>query len=55
MKKNKLSNKFLYDFVSLWYVYNEFINVDVVKTKRLKQIKDFLDGRVVKNREYFEK
>lgn len=55
MRKNKLSNKFLYDFVSLLYIYNEFINVDVVKTRRLKQIQDFLDGRVIKNKEYFYK
>lgn len=55
MRKNKLSNKFLYDFVSLLYVYNEFINVDVVKGKRFKQIQEFLDGRAVKNKGYFDK
>ena len=55
MRKNKLSNKFLYDFVSLLYVYNEFINVDVVKEKRFRQIQDFINGRAVKNKEYFDK
>ena len=50
-----MSNKFLYDFVSLLYVYNEFINVDVVKEKRFKQIQEFIDGRAVKNKEYFDK
>ena len=53
MRKNKLSNKFLYDFVSLLYVYNEFISVNIVKEKRFQQMKEFLDGRVVKNKEYF--
>ena len=55
MRTSKLSNKFLYDFVSLLYVYNEFINVNIVKEKRFKQIQEFIDGRVIKNREYFEK
>lgn len=55
MRKSKLSNKFLYDFVTLLYVYNEFINVDIVKEKRFKQIQEFLEGRAVKNKRYFEK
>lgn len=55
MRTNKLSNKFLYDFISLLYVYNEFINVNIVKEKRFKQIQEFIDGRVIKNSEYFEK
>ena len=55
MRTNKLSNKFLYDFISLLYVYNEFINANIVKQKRFKQIQEFIDGRVIKNREYFEK
>ena len=55
MRTNKLSNKFLYDFICLLYVYNEFINADIVKQKRFKQIQEFMDVRVIKNREYFEK
>lgn len=55
MRTNKLSNKFLYDFVSLLYVYKEFINVNIVKTKRFEQIQEFIDGRVIKNKEYFAK
>lgn len=55
MRKSKLSNEFLYDFVSLLYVYNLFINVDVVKEKRFKQIQEFIDGCAVKNKEYFDK
>ena len=52
MRTSKLSNKFLCDFVSLIYVYNEFICVDVVKEKRFKQLQEFI---AVKNKEYFEK
>lgn len=55
MRTNKLSNKFLYDFVSLLYVYKEFINANVVKTKRFEQIQEFMNGRVINNKEYFVK
>lgn len=55
MRTNKLSNKFLYDFISLLYVYNEFVNANVVKRKRFGQIQKFVDGRAIKNKEYFDK
>ncbi|NBI62302.1 hypothetical protein D3Z38_04330 [Clostridiales bacterium] len=55
MRTNKLSNKFLYAFVSLLYVYKEFINANIVKTKRFEQIQEFIDGHVIKTKEYFAK
>lgn len=55
MRKTKLSNKFLCDFTTLLYVYNEFINADIVKRKRFQEIKEFIDGRAIKNSNYFEK
>ena len=55
MRTNKLSNKFLYDFISLLYVYDEFINVGVVKERRFKQIQEFVDGRAVRNKGNFDK
>lgn len=55
MRTSKLSNKFLYDFTTLLYVYNEYINSEVVKERRFKQLQEFMDGRVVKKKEYFEK
>lgn len=55
MRKSKLSNRFLYDFITLLYVYNEFIFSDIVKETRFKQLQEFVDGRVVKNRHFFGK
>lgn len=55
MRTNKSSNKFLYDFISLLYVYVEFINVGVVKEKRFKQIQELVDARVVRNKGYCDK
>lgn len=55
MRANKLSNKFLYDFVSLLYVYNEFIEADIVRQRRFKQLQEFMDGRAIKNKDFFQK
>ncbi len=55
MRTNKLSNKFLYDFISLLYVYNEFINVEAIKNKRFKQLQEFFSNRVIRNKTYFYK
>lgn len=50
MRTNKLRNKFLYDFVSLPYIYNKLINVNVVKEKRFKQIQELVDDRAIKHK-----
>lgn len=55
MRTTKLSNKFLCDFTTLLYVYNEFIVSDVMKRKRFEQLQDFIDGRAIRNKNYFEK
>ena len=55
MRKCKLSNRFLYDFTTLVYVYDKFINSDVVKLKRFAQLQEFVNERVVRNRDYFKK
>ena len=55
MRRNKLSNKFLCDFVTLLYVYEEFIYSDVMKERRFQQLQEFVDGRAVKNKIFFTK
>lgn len=55
MRRTKLSNKCLYDFVSLLYVYKEFVNASIVRERRFRQIKEFVDGRMIKNEKYFER
>lgn len=50
---NNLNNKFTNSFITLLYIYDSLMTSDS-KKKRYKQIKEFLDGRVVKNKRYFE-
>lgn len=55
MRTNKLSNRFLDDFVTLLYVYDKFIYSDIVKKRRFKQLQEFVNGRVIKNKHFFVK
>lgn len=55
MRNTKLSNKFLYDFVTLIYVYDHFIISEEVKKRRFQEIKQFFDNRLMKNESYFIK
>lgn len=55
MRTSKLSNKFLYDFTTLLYVYNEFINSSEIKKRRFQQVQEFVNGRMIKNKQYFDK
>lgn len=51
-RKNNLNCKFTYNFVALLYVYNALMG-NIVKQKRYKQLKEFLDCRAKKNKNYF--
>ena len=55
MRKTKLSNKFIYDFVTLLYVYNEIVLSEEVRQKRFNELREFFDTTVIKNKEYFKK
>lgn len=49
---NNLKYKFANSFVTLLYVYDELMP-EYSKNKRYKELQDFMNGRVVKNKSYF--
>lgn len=49
-----LHRTFTYNIVTLLYVYN-YLMPDEAKDKRFKQLHDFMTGRVLKHKEYFQK
>lgn len=49
---NNLKYKFANSFVTLLYVYDELMP-EYSKIKRYKELQDFMNGRVVKNKSYF--
>lgn len=53
-KRNNLRYKFTYSFITLLYVYDELMP-EIAKKKRYEQLKKFMEERVVRHKEYFEK
>lgn len=50
---NNLSYKFTNSFVTVLYVYDSLMN-EIPKQKRYKEIQEFMNGRVVKNKQFFQ-
>lgn len=49
---NNLNFKFAHDITALLYVYDRLV-ADVPKSKRFAQLQEFMDNRVVRNRNFF--
>ncbi len=54
MRKNRLSSRFVMEFVTLLYVYKSVV-VSKVQSKRIKQLVDLYDNRMLRNKEYYAK
>lgn len=48
-----MNNKFTNSFITLLYVY-DCLMLEDSKQKRYREIRSFLEGRVVKNKNYFK-
>lgn len=53
--KRKLRNLFIHDFICLLYAFNLYVKSDEIKTHRFKEIKEFFDIRVIRNKDKYEK
>ena len=53
-RRNNLKYKFTYSFVSLLCVYDSLMP-EGAKKKRYEQLKNFMEDRVVRHKDYFEK
>ena len=54
-REKKLSNESIHDFVVMLYVYNKVVTSPKVKEKAMAKLKEFVDGRMVLNKHYFNK
>ena len=52
-RTNNLNCKFAYNFITLLYVYDNLLG-EISRQKRYQQIKEFLEGRVIRNQHYFK-
>jgi abortive infection bacteriophage resistance protein len=53
-RANRLSNRFMNDFVTLLYVFDTIGISPKLKENRIKELKELLDGRFLLHKDYFE-
>jgi len=54
-RKNKLSNKFLYDFTTLLYAYSMLVIDEEVKVQRYKNLEKLFLDSMLRNKDYYQK
>jgi len=52
-RQNKLSNKFIYDFVTLLYTYKSIIPDSATKTRSYEELCQLFDERLLENKDYY--
>ena len=52
-RKKKITNPIIHDFVASLFLFDEICTSQVFKKKIFTELKDFVDGRLIENREYF--
>ena len=53
-RNKKLSNKFMYDFVTLIYVYFKIVQSEKMKDHKKQEIKTLFEERIARHADYFE-
>ena len=53
VRDKKLSNRTVHDFVTLLFVFNEIVTSQQAKKSRFLELKDLLDKRFVRHKDYF--
>lgn len=54
-RRKKMKNQVIHDFVVMLYVFCNIVTSEGVKKHTMVELKDLIDSRMVKNKEYFEK
>ena len=52
-RKKKITNPVIHDFVASLFLLDEICTSQVFKKKIFTELKDFMEGRLIKNKEYF--
>ena len=52
-RKKKMSNPVIHDFVASLFLFDEICTSQVFKKKIFTEVKEFVDGRLIKNKEFF--
>lgn len=52
-RKKKITNPIIHDLVASIFLFDEICTSQVFKKKIFTELKDFMEGRLIKNKEYF--
>ena len=52
-RKKKITNPIIHDFVASLFLFDEICTSQVFKMKIFTEVKEFVDGRLIKNKEFF--
>ena len=52
-RKKKMSNPVIHDFVASLFLFDEICTSQVFKKKIFTELKEFMEGRLIKNKDYF--
>lgn len=54
-RKHRMKNPVVHDFVVTLFVFNNIITSKKIKANTINELKDFVDNRLIKNKDYFQK
>lgn len=54
-RKNKMKNPVIHDFVVTLFVFNNIVTSNGIKKNTMQELKDLVDNRFVKNKDFFKK
>ena len=52
-RKKKMSNPVIHDFVASLFLFGEICTSQVFKKKIFTELKEFMEGRLIENKDYF--
>lgn len=52
-RKKKMSNPVIHDFVASLFLFDEICTSQVFKKKIFTELKEFMEGRLIENKDYF--
>lgn len=54
-RKHRMKNPVVHDFIVTLFVFNNIIKSKKIKINTMNELKDFVDNRLIKNKNYFQK
>ena len=53
-RQSRMKNPIIHDFVVSLYVFNNIVTSQGIKKNYMNELKDFVDNRMIRNKEYFQ-